>query len=530
MSDSPSSPAARNFLSAGFREISRKFARSRLRATLKRQEADRLDALAALGQRAWEEDVDLAAFEALRERLAALEAKAGELSAAAGKLGEEKAALEQERRAALEQFGARRKAVEDLKKPVDAALREVRSRKSAAEQASRQAEARLAAIAGRLAALDRDIAQLAAADPQGKLAAAQAEKAKLTAEQGEWVPRLASSRASLPALAAEDGRLAADSQGHAAGIAAIEAEQRATIGHIDANLGRVRGQAQGTAQQAGTVGKERTSALRDLGLALFDAGVRDPALAEPRGRVEAIDRDRALTRSGLDASLEQTRAMGAGTMAIFWSVLVGVPLLLGALGYGTWQFLKRRAPPAPAPMAQSVPAKPGEACVSQAPPSHGEGVQVFADCTRFEGTFVEGRLHGKGRKAWSTGERMEGEFFAGFLHGPGVRVYRDGRRVDGVFTGGRPVGQGKLTLKDGTVFEGRLWGPVVLGWGVRRSPDGEIVAGDWREAPENAIRPLGEMLRVRPGGPREKVDASVIDPAVTRPAAPPSALSDDKLY
>lgn len=534
MSDAPASPGAPsgNFLSAGFRELGRKLARSKLRTALRKLEADRLAALAALGQRAWEEDVDLAAFEAHRDRLAGLEAKAGELTATAGKLGEQQAALEQERRAGLEAFGARRKAVEEVKKPVDAALREARSRKSAADQAVKQAEGRLAAIAGRLATLERDIASLAVADPQQKLAGTKAEQAKLSAEQGDWVPKLATARASLPALAAEESRLAAESQKHAADLAAIEAEQRSTIGHIDKSLASVRGEAQGAARQAGAVQKDRTGALGELGLALLQAGVRDPALAEPLGRLEAIDRDRAGTQSAIDASLALTSAMGSGTMALFWGVLVGVPLLAAAIAYGAWQFLQRRAAPAPAPapVAQAVPARPGEACASQAPPAHGEGVQVFADCARFEGTFVEGRLHGKGKKAWATGERMEGEFFAGFLHGPGVRVYRDGRRVEGVFMGGRPVGQGRITMKDGTVYEGRLWGPAILGWGVRRSPNGEIVAGDWREASESTMRPVGEMLRVRPGGAKEKVDASVIDPAATRPATPPAALPDGKLY
>ena len=265
---------------------------------------------------------------------------------------------------------------------------------------------------------------------------------------------------------------------------------------------------------------DRAGAFRELGAALYGVANRAPKLAEPVERVAAIDRSRALEESALDSSLAETRSLAGGTMAKFWSVLVGVPLVLAALGFGAWQVLNRRAAPAPvAKLAQPAPGTPGKSCTYQAAPTHGEGVAIAADCTRTEGTFVEGRLHGKGRKAWPSGELMEGEFFGGYLYGPGVRVYRDGRRIEASFTGGRPMGPGKVTMPDGTVYEGRLSGPIILGWGIRRSPDGVVVAGDWREAPNDGMRPFGEMLRVIPGGKREKVDASVIDPAAAKPSA-----------
>ncbi len=511
-----------HFLAEGFREMGRKLDRSKTRRTMRQQEAERAVALTALGQRAWEEKVDLAAFAGHRDRLAGLDARAGELSETTDRLAKEKAALDLERRTQLEQFAARRKAVEEKKAPVDSALREARSRKSACEQSMRQAESRLAAIAGRLAALDRDIAASgagAAPDAQQKLAAAQAERARLAAEQGELGPKLAASREELPRHGAEEGRLAAESQKHAAEIAAIDAEQKATLAHIDANLRRVQSETQGASQQAGAVQADRAGTFRELGSALYDAAGRDPRLAEPVERVASIDRSRAQSESALDASLAETRSLAGGTMAKFWGVLVGVPLVLAALGIGAWQYLQRRA--APAPVAMPAPGTPGKACTYQAGPTHGEGVAVATDCTRTEGTFVEGRLHGKGKKSWASGELMEGEFFGGYLYGPGVRVYRDGRRVESSFTGGRPMGPGKLTMPDGTVYEGKLAGPIILGWGIRRSPDGGVVAGDWREAPGDGMRPIGEMLRVLPGGKREKVDASVIDPAAAKPSASP---------
>jgi hypothetical protein len=528
-------PARGNFLSEGFRELGRKMDRAKLRGAMRKHEAERAVALTALGLRAWEEKVDLSAFAELRDRLAGLDAQAGALSETTARLEQEKSSLEAEKRAELEKFTARRKVVEEKKNPVDKALREARALKSASEQEIKQAESRQPAIAARFATLDRDIAALAAAaapDQAPKLAAAQAERAKLATEQADLVAKLAKARADLPAHVAEDSRLAGESQKYAAEIAAIDAEQKAAIGHIETNLGRVRKESQGASQQAGAVQKDRAGNLGSLGLALYDAKFRPPELAEAVERVAEIDRARAQSQSALDASASDTQALAGGTMAKFWGVLVGVPVLLAALGYGTYQFLHRRA--APPPVAQqTAPTPPEKGCAVQAPPADGEGVGISADCTRTEGTFVEGRLHGKGKKVWASGEMMEGQFFNGYLYGPGVRVYHDGRRFDAMFSGGRPMGQGKLTLPDGTTYVGRFWGPMLQGWGVRRSPNGEILAGDWREVTGEGMKPFGLMLRVRPDGSREKVEAAALDPAGAKPpapATPPEQAADGKLY
>ena len=181
-------PKRGNFLSEGFGELGRKMDRAKLRGLMRKQEAERAAALVALGQRAWDEKIDLSAFAELRDRLAGLDSRAGELSATAGKLEEEKSALESERRAELEKFSVRRKAVEAKKNPVDTALRAARSTKSAVEQLIRQSESQLATLAGKLSAFDRIIASLGTAtapDQAAKLATAQADRSKLATEQGD---------------------------------------------------------------------------------------------------------------------------------------------------------------------------------------------------------------------------------------------------------------------------------------------------------------------------------------------------------
>jgi hypothetical protein len=132
---------ADNFLVAGFREVERKFSRFSLRQKMGQQSTERTGALAALGQRAWEERVDLSAFAELRDRLTALDTRAGEISQTAGKLESGKSALEQERRSTLDAFAARRREVEEKKNPVDAALRTGRARRTECAQAIAQEDA-----------------------------------------------------------------------------------------------------------------------------------------------------------------------------------------------------------------------------------------------------------------------------------------------------------------------------------------------------------------------------------------------------
>jgi hypothetical protein len=465
------------FLSEGFRELGRKLGRSRLRRTIRQHDADRLAALGALGQKAWDDKVDLAAHAGFRDRLSGLDARAGELSQAASALESEKSALETRRRTELEAFAARRKAVEATKAPVDSALREARSRRAACEQSIKQAEARQAAIAGKLA---------------GQQDAA--ERGKLVAEQGELATKLAASRTQLPGHAAEDVRLASESQKHAAQIAAIDAEQKAAIGQIDTELARVRKELQGASQQSTAVGKDRAGTFGELGKSLYDAGARDATLAEPAARVASIDRGRADAQAAHDASLVETRSVSGATMAKFWGVVLGVPIVLAAAGAGIYEYLHRPAAVVAAAPTTSVAQPKSGACEFQKPPDSGTGVGVRSDCLRTEGTFVKGVLQ-SGKLTYPDGRVREGTFVDGQQIGMGTLTWRDGRRYEGMFVEGRSWGPGVFVAADGTRFSGMFEPGVKLnGIGTRKNPDGSVLVGEFVEG-----KPSRKMVLVKDG-------------------------------
>ncbi|MEO5677132.1 MAG: hypothetical protein ABIQ84_06265, partial [Usitatibacter sp.] len=383
------------FLSQGFRELGRKLDRFRLRRTIRQQESLRVDAVAALGQKAWDDRIDLGAHAGLRDRLAGLDARAGELSQSSSRLEQDKGAREAQRLAELEKFTARRGVVETKKSPVDAALREARARRTACEQAIKQAE-----------------------------------RAKPAGEQGAVGANLTASRAQLPGLVAEESRLTAASQKHAAEIAVVDAEQKAAIGRIDADLARLRSELQGASQQSGAVSKDRAGTFGELGKALYDGGERVAALAEPIERVASIDRDRTQSESAHHASLAESSGVPGAAMAKFWGVMLGVPLILAVLGTVAYRYAHRDVPLAHAPQPAAVAqVNPGE-CQVQAAPEQGKGVMVRSNCIRHEGTFAKGVLQS------------------------GKITYADGRVAEGTFVGGQQLGMGKLTWRDGRRYEG----------------------------------------------------------------------------
>jgi chromosome segregation ATPase len=184
------------FLANGFREIGRKSNRFGIRRQLAAQERKRQDALAALGRAAWQAGIDLAAFGPQREQLQKLHARVGELSVTAARLEKERADLEARRQAEVARF--------------DGLLQPARGKQADADAALKAA---LAALTGKEQAI--------------KAAGAAAPPTPADAEARQ-------------ALAAEVGRRTEESTKAANEVNRLEAEKKAALAPIDADLKRVR--------------------------------------------------------------------------------------------------------------------------------------------------------------------------------------------------------------------------------------------------------------------------------------------------
>jgi hypothetical protein len=328
---SDAKPAIGNFLRAGSSELRRQFDRVSLKQKQRKLEAERDNAVLALGEKAWDAKLDLTPFAEVRDHLQGVAARSGELAATAGQLETQKAALEGERRDAIERGKARRDAVEARKRPVDASLAEARNRHANSERERALAQARLAAIANELARPPAG-AQTPPETPEQR-------QARLLAEQGVVRGKLAASEAELPQLAAQIAKLQTESASYAGEIATIVAEQNQALARLDGELGRMRSGLQAASQAQHQVGKERSDLYRKLGQGLFNSEMRPPVLGEWVGRVAAIDASRSDVETHLRASIAQTQALPPGTMPKFWGALIGVPLVAIALVWGAASLL-----------------------------------------------------------------------------------------------------------------------------------------------------------------------------------------------
>jgi hypothetical protein len=339
------------FIREGFRELGRKLERRKLRKQAQHQEQAQSAALVQLGQRAWQEKIDLAGFAGLRDQLAQLEGRAGELSASMQKLESERASLEARQKEEIGKFDGQRKAVEERKGPVDASLRTARQRESEQQRTILRITARQANLAAELASLEQELASLAASaapDQARKLSAAQTKKQPLLAEQTKLAEELPQAQAAVPVAKAEVDRLSEESRRYEAEINRIEAERQAALSPILAELQRVGGELGAARQQASAVEQDRTERFKQLGLALYESKSAEPALAQSIGQIAATDRARAATQAALEALLALTRTMLPRTMLKFWSTVVLLPVLLIGLGcgiYAGWTWWEGRHPP-----------------------------------------------------------------------------------------------------------------------------------------------------------------------------------------
>jgi predicted nucleic acid-binding Zn-ribbon protein len=337
------------FIREALREFSRKSERRKLRRQLQQREAEKGTALVALGQSAWQQQIDLSGFAEFRDRIGQLDRQAGELSARLQALDASKAGLEARQREETAKFDAQHQGVEQQKAPVDAALRGAQQNQAGGERAVQQSAARLSKVVAELAALEQQAAALAAAPPSpqpNQMAAVQARREQLAAERAALTGQVEQWQTALPGLKAEVDRLTQESGRFQAEIDRIEAERRAVLAPILAEMKRVSGETASVRQQATATSGEQTEQFRQLGLALFSKGSTEPALAPLMEQTASASSAGFATQQALDSSLSLTRAMPRGTMWKFWTVAVVVPVLIVAAavgGYAGWSWWRERS-------------------------------------------------------------------------------------------------------------------------------------------------------------------------------------------
>jgi len=130
----------------------------------------------------------------------------------------------------------------------------------------------------------------------------------------------------------------------------------------------------------------------------------------------------------------------------------------------------------------------------------GQGTFAYADGSRYEGQFFEGRPEGWGSFYYVTGETYTGSFREGVPHGRGSRESPDGQVIRGEWRDGEYLGQtaaaasagclegdcengyGRYRFKDGSSYTGTFKNFLPHGRGVVQYTNGERYEGEMAEA------------------------------------------------
>lgn len=110
----------------------------------------------------------------------------------------------------------------------------------------------------------------------------------------------------------------------------------------------------------------------------------------------------------------------------------------------------------------------------------GNGVEIWAEGSRFEGQFSRGKKHGYGVYVWPDGSCYSGRWHANQIDGPGEYVGKDGRLFVGEWQGSVMHGFGRSTWPDGRRYEGQYGADQKEGFGVFSWLDGRRYEGYWR--------------------------------------------------
>lgn len=122
----------------------------------------------------------------------------------------------------------------------------------------------------------------------------------------------------------------------------------------------------------------------------------------------------------------------------------------------------------------------------------GKGTAALADGSRYEGEFADGKFHGRGVQTWLNGSRYEGDYVDGRRSGRGVYVYPDGTRYEGEFVNGRLAGKGVMTWRDGDRYEGDFFDGARTGVGTLQLANGDRYQGEFLD---NAFSGAGVMVK-----------------------------------
>jgi len=112
---------------------------------------------------------------------------------------------------------------------------------------------------------------------------------------------------------------------------------------------------------------------------------------------------------------------------------------------------------------------------------NGQGVKTWADGTKYEGEWLNGKQHGMGTITLPNGMTYEGSWQEDKMNGEGTIKNPDGTQYEGNFSNNEMDGHGVLTTSDGTVYNGEFKNGKLNGQATITRPDGTNYEGEFKD-------------------------------------------------
>ena len=112
---------------------------------------------------------------------------------------------------------------------------------------------------------------------------------------------------------------------------------------------------------------------------------------------------------------------------------------------------------------------------------NGQGNIIYANGTKYEGSFKNDFHDGFGKLMQSDGEIFEGEWKKGKINGKGTRIHSNGSKYIGSYINNIRNGQGHLILFNGESYNGNFINGKANGMGTFKFKNGNIYHGEFKD-------------------------------------------------
>lgn len=301
----------------GMKELKRKGALVKEKREFKQNEKKYHEELTTLGQKAWEKEVDISAYDNLKELLTNNQNQIDDFKSKIKELEEQKEKAQEKRDEENKSYDNQRSEVEEKKKEVDQRLDQEETAIKNVRNEMEDADKRINKIGSETEKLkkqqdDPELSNIEKQDIPGQLAALQKEKEELTKTLTDKNRVIQEHQEKASPIKEESDTLQKE-------IDTIKVKQKESIRQLDEQISGLEKEIDTNSAKTVDVEKEQKENFKQLGEKLADAGVDHEAVKAEMAAVRDSKKDMAEIQADIDRLEGQGSAASANA---FWQMIL----------------------------------------------------------------------------------------------------------------------------------------------------------------------------------------------------------------